>query len=52
MMTRKITEIKRHLNKPTERYECDLLRSEPGGTYDSGGTGQVAPRDAGLTACP
>lgn len=29
-MVRKITEIKRHLNKPTERYECDLLRGEPG----------------------
>jgi len=29
-----------------------LLRSQPGGTYDSGGAGQVAPRDAGLTACP
>ena len=29
-----------------------VLRSEPGGTYDSGGTGQLAPRDSGLTACP
>jgi cysteine-rich repeat protein len=28
-----------------------LLRSQPG-SYDSGGVGQVAPRDAGLTACP
>lgn len=24
------TEIKRHLNKPEERYECELLRSELG----------------------
>jgi cysteine-rich repeat protein len=29
-----------------------LLRSQPGGSYDSGGAGQAAPRDAGLTACP
>jgi len=29
-MARKITEIKHHLNKPTERYECDLVRSGPG----------------------
>ncbi len=28
-MIRKITEIKRHINKPDERYECDLLRSGP-----------------------
>ena len=28
-----------------------LLRSQPG-SYDSGGDGQAAPRDAGLTACP
>lgn len=26
-MNKKVTEIKRHLNKPTERYECDLLES-------------------------
>lgn len=30
MAARKITEVKRHINKPTERYECDLIRSEPG----------------------
>jgi hypothetical protein len=29
-MYEKITEVKRHLNKPTERYECDLLRRVPG----------------------
>jgi cysteine-rich repeat protein len=29
-----------------------LLRGQPGGTYDSGGPGQAAPRDAGLTICP
>ena len=29
-MNRKVTEIKRHLNKPTERYECDLLESAAG----------------------
>ncbi len=29
-MREKITEIKRHINKPTERYECDLLRREDG----------------------
>jgi hypothetical protein len=29
-MNRKFTEIKRHLNKPTERYECELLAGEPG----------------------
>ena len=28
-MDRKFTEIKHHLNKPTERYECDLLALEP-----------------------
>jgi hypothetical protein len=26
MHIRKITEIKRHINKPEERYECDLIR--------------------------
>jgi len=26
MEIRKITEIKRHINKPEERYECDLIR--------------------------
>lgn len=30
MAARKITEVKRHINKPTERYECDLIRSEHG----------------------
>ena len=29
-MNRKITEIKRHLNKPVEKYECDFVREEPG----------------------
>jgi predicted RNA-binding protein associated with RNAse of E/G family len=29
-MTRKFTEIKRHVNKPTESYECELLIHEPG----------------------
>ena len=29
-MNQKITEIKRHLNKPVERYECDIMRREPG----------------------
>ncbi len=29
-MNRTFTEIKRHVNKPTERYECELLVSEPG----------------------
>ena len=33
-----------------------LLRSQPGGTYDSGGPGQAAPRDAPIAAsgngCP
>ena len=29
-MDRKFKEIKRHLNKPTELYDCDLLRSEAG----------------------
>ncbi|NQU08514.1 MAG: DUF402 domain-containing protein [Candidatus Abyssubacteria bacterium] len=29
-MSRKIVEIKRHVNKPTERYECDLVSREPG----------------------
>ena len=29
-MGQKIAEIKRHLNKPTERYECELVRSSPG----------------------
>jgi hypothetical protein len=29
-----------------------LLRAQPGGTYDSGGLSQTAPRDGGLTACP
>lgn len=24
------TEIKRHLNKPDERYQCELIRKEPG----------------------
>jgi len=27
---RKITEIKRHVNKPDERYECDLILAGPG----------------------
>ncbi|GAB4335104.1 MAG: hypothetical protein Kow0099_07490 [Candidatus Abyssubacteria bacterium] len=25
---RKFTEIKRHVNKPTERYECDLIKKD------------------------
>lgn len=29
-MAGKITEIKRHINKPTERYECDLVQRAPG----------------------
>lgn len=29
-MTRKITETKRHINKPTEQYECDLIEFIPG----------------------
>ncbi|MBI5115435.1 DUF402 domain-containing protein [Candidatus Poribacteria bacterium] len=29
-MRRKVTEEKRHLNKPTEYYECELLDSQPG----------------------
>jgi predicted RNA-binding protein associated with RNAse of E/G family len=29
-MTRKFTEIKHHVNKPTEYYKCELVRSEPG----------------------
>jgi hypothetical protein len=29
-----------------------LLRSEPGGSYDSGGSGQVGSRDPGVTGCP
>jgi hypothetical protein len=29
-MARGITEIKRHINKPTERYECQLLADGPG----------------------
>ncbi|MBI4832259.1 MAG: DUF402 domain-containing protein [Candidatus Lindowbacteria bacterium] len=29
-MRRKVTEQKRHLNKPTEYYECELLRHESG----------------------
>jgi hypothetical protein len=29
-MRRKVTEEKRHLNKPTEYYECELLHREPG----------------------
>jgi hypothetical protein len=28
MEARRITEIKRHINKPEERYECDLIRSD------------------------
>jgi len=28
-MTRTFTEIKHHLNKPTERYECELLVLQP-----------------------
>lgn len=28
-MVRKITEKKHHLNKPTELYECELVRSSP-----------------------
>ena len=27
---RKVTETKRHINKPTERYECDLIEFRPG----------------------
>lgn len=27
---KKFTEIKRHLNKPTERYECELVGRRPG----------------------
>jgi len=29
-MNRKITETKRHVNKPTEHYECDLIEFRPG----------------------
>jgi hypothetical protein len=29
-MSTKVTETKRHLNKPTEQYECDLIESSPG----------------------
>ena len=29
-MNQKITEIKNHVNKPVERYQCDLLLKEPG----------------------
>jgi hypothetical protein len=29
-MSRKFREIKQHLNKPTEYYDCELLRSEAG----------------------
>jgi hypothetical protein len=29
MEIKKTTEIKRHINKPDERYECDLIHLEP-----------------------